>query len=124
MDHAHVSYKSHTMALLLAMGLAPLFPSNAQRLDIHSYDFLISCITYTKQLLSSLSPYFGSIEISNSSNPLSAPLLLDLSVDIGFLLTAGLLPVPLLEFETFVVLKDTPSVVVVSTQITFYVACQ
>jgi hypothetical protein len=57
-----------------------------QKLDIHSYDVLLSCITYTKQLLSSLFPYSGSVEMSYSSDPLSAPLLLDLSVDIGFLL--------------------------------------
>jgi hypothetical protein len=79
---------------------------------------------YTKQLLSSLSPYSGSTEMSDSSDPLSSLLLLDLSIDIGFLPAVGLLAKPLLEFGTFVVSKDTSSVVIVSSQITSYVACQ
>jgi hypothetical protein len=105
-------------------GLAPLLPSTTQKLYIHSYDALLSCITYTKQCLSSLSPYSSSIEIPNYSNPLSSPLLLDLSVDTGFLQVAGFLVAPLHESKTYVASKDTSNVVIVSSQIISYVACQ
>jgi hypothetical protein len=60
----------------------------------------------------------------DSSNPPSTPLLLDLSVDIGSLPVAGLPTEPLPEFGTSVVLKDTSSVVTMSSQISAYVACQ
>jgi hypothetical protein len=116
MDHSHVSYKSRTMVLLLERDLATLLPSTTQRLEIHSYNFLMSCITYTKQLLSSLSPYSGSIEMLDSSYPLSTPLLLDLSIDTSFLPTTGLLVGPLSEFENFIVLKGTSTVVIVISQ--------
>jgi hypothetical protein len=92
MDHAHMSYKFHIMVLMLARGLTPLLPSNVQRLGIHSCGVLLSCIMCTKQILSFLSPYFGSTEMSYSSDPLSSLLLLDLFVDIGFLLAVRMLP--------------------------------
>jgi hypothetical protein len=59
-----------------------------------------------------------------SSNPPSAPLLLDLSIDIGSLPVVRLLVEPLSEFGTFVVLTGISSVATVSSQITTYVACQ
>jgi len=82
------------------------------------------CTTCTRQLLSYPSPYSGSTKMSGSSDPLSTLLSLDLSVDIGFLPTIGMLAEPLLEFGTYVVSKDTSSVLIVSSQITSYVACQ
>jgi len=75
----------------------------------------MSFIMYTKQLLSSLCLCSGSIEMSDSSN---------LPIDIGFLQTVGLLAKPLHEFGTFVVSRDTSSVVIFSSQITSYVAYQ
>jgi len=111
------------MVLLLARGLVALLPSTAQKLDIHSYDVLLSCITYTKQLLFSLFTYSGSVEMSNSSDPPSTPLLLDLSADTDFLLVAGIVTEPLSNFGTSIVSKDTSSVVTMSSQITSYVAC-
>jgi hypothetical protein len=110
------------MVLLLARGSEPLFPSTAQTLDILSYDFLLSCIAYTKQLLFSLFPYSGLVEMSYSSNHPSTPLLLDLFFDIGSLPVVGMLAEPLPEFGTFVVSTDTSSVVIVSSQISTYVA--
>jgi hypothetical protein len=62
---------------------------------------------YTKKILSSLSPYFSSIEMLDSSNPLSflycwiCLLILDLIPAVGFLAE------PLLDFGTFVISKDT-----------------
>jgi hypothetical protein len=124
MNHAHVSFKCRTMVLLLERGLAPLLPSTAQKLDIHSYDVLLSCIAYTKQLLFCLFPYSGSLETSDSLDPPSAPLLLGMSIDIGFLPVAWLLAEPLPDFGTFVVSMDISSVVTMSSQIIAYVACQ
>jgi hypothetical protein len=124
MDHSHVSYKSCTMVLLLLGGLAPLLPSTAQKLDIHSYDVLLSCIAYTTQFLFYIFPYSSLVEMSDSSNPPLAPLLLDLSVDTSFLSVAGMLAKPLLDFGTSVVSNDTSSVVTMSSQTISYVACQ
>jgi hypothetical protein len=111
------------MVLLLSRGLEILLPNIAQKLDIHSYDVLMSCIVYTKQLLCSLFPYSGSVEMSNSSNPPLSPLLFDMSVNIGFLLVVGLSAEPLLYFGTFVFSKDTSSVVTTSSQTSPYVSC-
>jgi hypothetical protein len=119
-----VSYKSRTIVLLLARGLEPLLPSTVQKLDIHSYDVLMSCITYAKQILFFLFPYSCSFEMSDSSDPPSTPLLLGLSTDTGFILDVGLLVEPLPDFGTFVVSKDTSSVVTMSSQINAYVSCQ
>jgi hypothetical protein len=60
---------------------------------------------YTKQLI--FCPYScsGSVEMLNSLDPPSTPLLLDLSSDIGSLLVVTLLVEPLPKFETFVVSK-------------------
>jgi hypothetical protein len=115
MYHSHVSCKYHTMVILLERGLEPLPPSTMQRLDIHYYDVLMSCIMYTKKLLSSISPYFGLIEMLDSSDPLLAPLLLDLSIDTDFLPVTGLLTSPLPNFGTFVVSTNTSNVVIVSS---------
>jgi hypothetical protein len=102
------------MVLLLVRGLTPLFPSTVQKLDIRSYDVLLSFIAYTKQLIFSLFPYSGLVEMLYSSNPPSTPLLLDLSVDTSSLPVAGMPTEPLPEFGTSVFLKDTSSVVIVS----------
>jgi hypothetical protein len=104
--------------------LAPLLPSTVQNLGIHYCDFLLSYITYTTQLLFSLFPYYGLVEMSDYSDPPSAPLLLDLSVDTNFLPVAGILVEPLLDFGTYVVSKDASSVVTVSAKTISYVACQ
>jgi hypothetical protein len=124
MDNLYVSYRYFTMVLLLERVLTPLLPSTTQKLDIHSYNVLLSCIAYTKQLLFSLFPYSSFIEISDSSNPPSTPLLLDLSIDTSSLPFVGMPAEPLPEFGTFVVSNDTLSVVIVSSQIISYVACQ
>jgi hypothetical protein len=55
---------------------------------------------------------------------LLAPLLLDLSFDIGSLPVVRLPIEPLPEFGTSVVLKGISNVVIVSSQISAYVACQ
>jgi hypothetical protein len=73
-------------------------------LDIHSYDVLIFCIGYTKQLLFSLYPCFGSVGMLDSSNPPLAPLLLDLSTGIVSLPVARLPVEPLPKFGTSIVL--------------------
>jgi hypothetical protein len=91
------------MVLLLERGLKPLLRSTTQRLDICSYGVLISCITYTKQLLLSLSPYSGSTEMSYSSYPISTLLLLDLSANTIFPLAVGMLEAPLPESKNYVV---------------------
>jgi hypothetical protein len=59
MYHAHASYKSRTMVLLLARGLAPMLPFTVQNLDMCSYGVLLFYIAYTKELLFSLCPYSG-----------------------------------------------------------------
>jgi hypothetical protein len=58
-----------------------------------------------------------------SSGPLSNILLLDMFVDIGFFPAAGVLVEPLPKFGTFVVSRDTSSVVIVSSQIIAYFSC-
>ena len=63
MDHAHVSYKSRTMVLLLAMDLESLSPYTAQKLGTHSYGVHLSYMWYTKQLLFSLFHYSGLVEM-------------------------------------------------------------
>ena len=77
---------------------------------------------YTKRLL--FCPYLCSslAEILISSDPPSAPLLLDLSSSIGYLPVVWLPPEPLPEFETFVVSKGISSVVAGNSQIGVYVA--
>jgi hypothetical protein len=95
------------MVLLLEMSLAPLLRSTAQKLDIHYYDVFMSCITYTKQLIFYLFHYSSSEEMLDSSDPLSNPLLMDLSIDTNFVLVARLIAEPLHDFGTYVVLKDT-----------------
>jgi hypothetical protein len=62
--------------------------------------------------------------MSYSLDPPSSPLLLDLSVDTSILPVVGMLVEPLLDFVTYVVSKDTLSVVIVSSQTISYVACQ
>jgi hypothetical protein len=78
----------------------------------------------TKQLLSSLSSYFGSTEMLGYSYPFSALLLLDLHIDTDFIPAIRFLVEPLPEFGTFAISKDTSSVVIMSSQITSYVACK
>jgi hypothetical protein len=114
MDHAYAYYKSCTMVLLLARGLAPLFSCTAKKLDIRSYGVPLFYIAYTKQLILFIFPYSGYVEMLYSSNPPSSPLLLDLSVDTSSLPVAGMPTEPLPEFGTSVFLKDTSSVVIVS----------
>jgi hypothetical protein len=60
----------------------------------------------------------------DSSNPPSIPQLLDLSANIGSLPVVRLPAEPLPEFVTFVVLTSISSVVIVSSEIIAYVACQ
>ena len=60
----------------------------------------------------------------DSSNPPSTPLLLDFSPNIGSLIVVRFLVEPLLEFETSSILLGISNVVVVSSQIDSYVACQ
>ena len=124
MDHAHVSYRSQTMVIMMEKGLVLLFPCTTSTLDIHSCGVLLSCMWYTKQLLFSLCLCFGSIEMWGSSDPLSSPLLLDLSFDIGSLLVIRLLEEPLPEFETSIVYMDISNVVTMNSQRDVYVACQ
>jgi hypothetical protein len=59
----------------------------------------------------------------DSSNPPLAPLLLDLSTDIGSLLVVMFPVEPLPEFGTFVFLMAISNVVTVSSQINAHVAC-
>jgi hypothetical protein len=61
--------------------------------------------------------------VLDSSNAPSAPLLLYLSADTGSLPVVGMPTEPLPKFGTSVVLKDTSSVVTVSSQTSAYVAC-
>jgi hypothetical protein len=60
----------------------------------------------------------------DSSYPPSAPVLLDLSFDIGFLPFVILPTNPLLDFGTSSFLTGISSVVTMSSQISAYVACQ
>jgi hypothetical protein len=91
-------------------------------LGTHSCDVLLSYMWYTKQLLFCPYSYSGSVEMLNSSDPPSTPLLLDLSSDIGSLLVVRLPTEPLPEFETSVVSKGISSVVAGNSQIDVYVA--
>ena len=114
MDHAHESYKYRTIVLLLVRGSTPLFPCTVQKLDIHSYGVLMSCMWYTKQLL--ICPYFCSslAGMLGSSYTPSALRWLDSSSDIGFLLVEGIPTEPLPMYETSVVTLDILSVVIVN----------
>jgi hypothetical protein len=114
MDHAHVCYRSHTIVLLLAMGLEFLLPCNTWMLDIHSYGVLLSYMWYTKWLI--FCPYlcFGLARMLSSSHPPSTLLWSDLSSNIGSLLVVGFLLEPLLVSTTSVVIKGISSVVVVN----------
>ena len=62
--------------------------------------------------------------MSYSSSPPLAPIFLDMYFDIGSLPVVRLPVEPMPEFGTSIVSKDTSSVVIVSSQITRYVACQ
>ena len=120
MDHAHVSYRSHTIFLMLEKGLVVLFPCTARMLGIHSYDVLMSCMWYTGQLLYFPYPYSGLIEMLDSSDPPSATLLMGLSSSIGSLPFVMLPTEPLPEFETYVVSKGISGVVAVNSQMDVY----
>jgi hypothetical protein len=76
-----------------------------------------------QKLLFSLFPYFGSVQILSSSYTPSAPLLLDLSSNIGSLLVVRLSTEPFPKFGTSIVLMGISNVVTVSSQISSYVAC-
>jgi hypothetical protein len=69
MDHAPMSYISHTIFLLMEKGLVVLFPCTTRMLGIHSCGVLLSYMWYTKQLL--FCPYScsGLIEMLYSSGP-------------------------------------------------------
>ena len=114
MDHDPISYRSHTIVLLLAMGLEFLLPCTAPMLDIRSYGVLMSYMWYTKRLLFCPCSFSGLDEMLISSYPPSSMRWLDLSSDIGSLPVVGLPIEPLPEFETFVVIKGISSVVVVN----------
>jgi hypothetical protein len=122
MDHAPVSYGSHTIVILLEKGLEVLLPCTVQMLVIRSYDVLLSYMWHTKQLLFCPYIFSGSFQMLNSSDPISAPLLLDLSSDIGSLLVVRILAEPLTEFKTYAVSKGISSVVAGNSQIGVYVA--
>jgi hypothetical protein len=110
MNRGLVSYRSHTIVLLLVMDLGFLLPCTVRMLDIHSYGFLSSCMRYTKWIL--VCPYFcsGLARMLISSNLPSTLRWLDLSTDIGFLPVARLPVEPLLVSETSVVVMDILSV--------------
>ena len=110
MDHVPVSYRFHTIVLLLAMGLAVLFPCTTRMLGIHSYGVLLSYMWYTKRLLFCPYPYSGLAEMLSSSDPPSSPLWPNLSSNIGSLLVVGMLAEPLPGSETFVVARGISSV--------------
>jgi hypothetical protein len=122
MDHAPVSYRSHTIVLLSAKGLAVMFPCIARMLRIRSCDVLLSYMWYTKQLLFCPYSYSGSVEMLNYSYPPSTPQFMDLSSDIGSLLVVRLLAEPLPKFEILFVSKGISGVVTRNSQIDFYVS--
>jgi hypothetical protein len=80
--------------------------------DIHSYDDLMYCIMYTKNLPFSPYLYSDSIEMSSSSNILSTLSQLDLYACNAFPPIAKLPTKPRLDSEIFSASKDTSSVVV------------
>jgi hypothetical protein len=114
MDHAHVSYRSHTIVLLLTTGLAFLLPCTTRMLEIFSYGVLMSYMWYTKRLI--FCPYLcsGLARMLISSDPPSTPLWLDLSSDIGSLPVVGIPVKPLPLSETYVAAKGISSVVAVN----------
>jgi hypothetical protein len=114
MDHDPVSYRSHTIVLLLAISLAFLLPCTARMLDIRSYGVLLSYMWYTKRLL--FCPYFcsGLAGTLSSSDTPSAPLWMDISSDIGSPLVVGLLVELLPVSETFFVAMNISNVVAVN----------
>jgi hypothetical protein len=120
MDHAPVSYRSHAIVLMSAKGLAVLLPCTARMLGTHSCGVLLSYMWYTKQLLFCPYPCSGLVEMSNSLDPPSAPLLLDLSSSIGSLLVVRLPTEPLPEFETSAISKGISGVVTGNSQIDVY----
>jgi hypothetical protein len=81
-------------------------------LDTHPCDVLLSYMWYTKQCLFFPYSFSGLVEMLNSSDPPSSPLLLDMSFDIGSLLVVRLPAEPLPEFETPAVSKGISGVVV------------
>jgi hypothetical protein len=113
MDRGLVSYRFHTIVLLLVIDLTFLFPYIARMLEIRSCGVLMYCMWYTKRLL--ICTYFcsGLDGMLNSSNPPSTLQWLDPSFDIGFLPVARLPIEPLHASETFVVAVDILSVVIV-----------
>ena len=106
-DLSPVSYRSHTIVLLMTKGLAVLLPCTARMLGIHSQGVLFSYMWYTKQLL--FFPYLcsGLAGMLISLDPPSTPLGMDLSYDIGSLPVVGMPAEPLCKFETSIVSKDT-----------------
>jgi hypothetical protein len=111
MDHAPISYRSHTIVLMLETGLAFLLPCTTRMLDIRSYGVLLFYMWYTKQLL--FCPYicYGLARMISSLDPPLAPLWMDFSFDIGSLPVVGLPVEPLPVFETSVVARGISSVV-------------
>jgi hypothetical protein len=66
-------------------------------LDIRSCGVLLSCMWYTKQLISCTCSYSDLGERLDSLDPPSVPLWLDMSYDTSFLLVVRLPTKPLLE---------------------------
>jgi hypothetical protein len=110
MDHAPISYRSHTIVIMLEKGLAVLFPCTTRTLGIHPYGVLLSYMWYTKRLLSCPYPCSGLVEMLTSSDIPSSPLWLDLSSDIGLLPIVGLPVEPLPRSENSVVARGISSV--------------
>jgi hypothetical protein len=109
MDHAPISYRSHTIVLLLEKGLAVLFLCTTQMLGIHSYGVLLSYMLYTKRILFCPYPFSSLVEMLSSSYP-PTPLWLDQSSDIGSLPVVGIPAKPLPGFETYVFARGISSV--------------
>jgi hypothetical protein len=114
MDHAPISYRSHTIVLLVAKGLVVLFPCTTRMLGVHSYGVLLSYMWYTKWLIFCSYPCSGLAKMLSSSYPPSTPLWLDLSSDIGSLPVVGLPAEPLLGSETSILARGISSVEVVN----------
>jgi hypothetical protein len=81
--------------------------------------FYLTCGTPKKNLFCPYS-FSGSVEILNYSDHPSAPLLLDLSSNIGSLLVVRLTTKHLPEFEISIVSKDISGVVAGNSQINVY----
>jgi hypothetical protein len=123
-DHVCVFYISHTMVLLKIRGLLYPLIYTTQIMETHSYDDLLSCIMYTRHLLSSPYLYSDLIEMSNSSDLVSALPHLDLYIFTDFLLTVMLLAEPHPGSRIYSSLKDSSSVAIKNSQKNAYVAYQ